>query len=171
MKAICLLLILFTTATAALSRTDEDLELSLTLIRGERSKDSHSTTQKVRISGNQATFDLSFGGRRGPHQKPLQRTITLTKVDLKVIRQRLEEHTWLPEEKGEFLRTGAQTYFSIAIGFGQGIVSSNILLTGTPGHPDIKTDEKYKYVNRLVTEIFRILHEHDRDIEFSTVVG
>ena len=170
MRAICLLAIIFALVPTAMGRTDGKLELSLTLIRGERSKDSHSTTQKVRISGDQAAFDLSFHGRRGPHQKPLQRSVTLTKAELKSIEKLLGQHTWLREEKREFVRFGAMNYFSIGIGVGSGEKARNLLLTGTPGHPEIRSDEKYKYVDQLVTEIFRILHQHDSDIEFSAVV-
>ncbi|MEO6393850.1 MAG: hypothetical protein ABIP75_18500 [Pyrinomonadaceae bacterium] len=171
MKTICLLAILFALFPVALGRPDKKFELSLTLIRGERSKDTHSTTQMVRISGDQATFDLTYHGRRGPNQKPVQRTVTLTKADLKSIEKLLGQHTWFPDESCEFVRAGAMTYFSIGIGVGSGEKASNILLTGTPGHPEIKANKKYQYANLLVTEIFRILHEHDSDIEFSAVVN
>lgn len=167
MKMICLAALIFALVPVALGHPVGKLELSLTLVRGERSKDSHSTTQKVRISGDQAAFDLSYHGRRGPNQKPVQRTVTLTQADLTSIQKILDQHIWTTDEKREFVRAGAMNYFSIGIGVGN---SSNILLTGTPGHPEIKADDKYMYANLLVTEIFRILHEHDSDIEFSTLI-
>jgi hypothetical protein len=171
MRVVFILGLALLLAPAIAAHPDDSVTLTIALIRGERSKDSHSTSHKIDISGAQATYDVDYTGRRGPNQKPVHRAITLTQDDLKDLQKVIAQHRWYPSEHRDFIRAGAMNYFSITVTTVIGGKSYRCDLGGTPNNPVIDGDEKYEYFRSLLTEVFRILHDHDPEIEYVSVVN
>jgi hypothetical protein len=157
--------------TAALARPGDDLHLTITLIRGEHSKDSSETTQKIAINGTAAGYDLTFSGRPNPSNKPEHRTVTLTNDEMKSLKKLVDQHRWESGiEKHEFKGPDTMNYFSITVTKGSGSKENSLVITGMPRHPMVRPDPSFRFADPLIAEVFRILREHDPEINYVSVV-
>jgi hypothetical protein len=58
---------------------------------GEKSRDSHSSTENISINGSAVSYSVKYSGRRGPNQKDEEKTCTLTNEQLEKINKTIKE--------------------------------------------------------------------------------
>lgn len=152
------------------ARAGDDLQLTITLTRGEHSKDSSETVRKVIINGQDAVFEISYSGRPNPANQPVRKSVSLTADEIKGIKKLLDQRRIQGTEKRNFGGPDTVNYFSITITKGSGSKEASLLIMGMPLHPMVRGDAAFRYADQLIVELFRILHEHDPEIVYVSVV-
>lgn len=76
---------LFTASVAA-----QDLNIAISYLHGEKSKDSHSSEESFAISNTSVAYSVKYSGRKGKNQQDMEKTCTFTEQDLKNIRKTIE---------------------------------------------------------------------------------
>lgn len=171
MRALLLLLFLVLTGSAAVAAPAADLRLTITLTRGERSKDSQAVERKITIDGTVATYDVTFSGRPDPANQPQHRTVTLSNDEVKNLKKLVDQYRWQQGiEKREFNGPDTVNYFSLAVIRGSGSKENTLLIMGMPRHPLVRPDKSFIFADKLLVEVFRIMHEHDPEITYVSVV-
>lgn len=65
----------------------QNLEIKIYYLNGEKSKDSHSTTENISISGNSVSYSVKYSGRKGNNQQDNQKECTFTEQSIEDIKK------------------------------------------------------------------------------------
>jgi hypothetical protein len=164
---ITVILLLCAPVLCAAATASDELQLTLTLIKGERSKDSSSTTQTISIKGRELVFDETYHGRRARGGKePLHKVFQLEADELKTLIGIIRQRNLLDSGSKEFPSAEGYTYFDISLWLKVNGKESSIKLSGKTRHPDIKEDKLYQNTEALVKEIFSILQRKDESMRY-----
>jgi len=68
----------------------QDLNIAISYLHGEKSKDSHSTEESYAISNYAVAYSVKYSGRKGKKQQDMEKTCTFSEQDLKNIKQTIE---------------------------------------------------------------------------------
>jgi len=68
----------------------QDLNIAISYLHGEKSKDSHSTEESFAISNSAVAYSVKYSGRKGKNQQDMDKTCTFSEQDLKNIKQTIE---------------------------------------------------------------------------------
>jgi hypothetical protein len=68
----------------------QDLNIAISYLHGEKSKDSHSSEESFAISNSAVAYSIKYSGRKGKNQQDMEKTCTFTEQDLKNIKQTIE---------------------------------------------------------------------------------
>src|SRR5689334_5563675 len=63
------------------------INLSLTVIEGEHSRDSNSTTTTITIKGNHLVYARSYSGYRDKQRQPIHKETVIKNEDMKKLRE------------------------------------------------------------------------------------
>ncbi len=85
-KLIILTLLFFTLVSYS-----QNLDLAISYLAGERSKDSHTTEESFVLSGTNAAYSVKYSGHRGPNQKDDSKTCDLTSKNIEEIKNFITE--------------------------------------------------------------------------------
>ena len=80
------LAIIFSSAASAA----QDLNITISYLYGEKSKDSHSSEESFSISNTSVAYSVKYSGRKGKNQQDMEKTCTFTEQDLKNIIKTIE---------------------------------------------------------------------------------
>lgn len=80
------LIIIFLSASSAA----QDLNIAISYLQGEKSKDSHSTDESFAISNTSVAYSVKYTGKKGKNQQDMEKTCTFTEQDLINIRKTIE---------------------------------------------------------------------------------
>ncbi len=73
-----------------LSASAQDLNIAISYLHGEKSKDSHSSEESFAISNTSVAYSVKYSGRKGKNQVDMEKTCTFTEQDLNNIRKTIE---------------------------------------------------------------------------------
>lgn len=68
----------------------QELNIAISYLSGEKSKDSHSTEENFAISNSAVAYSVKYKGRKSDKQEDKSKVCTFTEQDLKNIRQTIE---------------------------------------------------------------------------------
>lgn len=85
LTSVVLAIIFFSAVSSA-----QDLNIAISYLYGEKSKDSHSTEESFAISNTSVAYSVKYTGRKGKNQNDIEKTCTFTEQDLKNIRKTIE---------------------------------------------------------------------------------
>jgi len=85
LTSIVLAIIFFSAVSAA-----QDLNIAISYLYGEKSKDSHSSEESFAISNTSVAYSVKYSGRKGKNQVDMEKTCTFTEQDLKNITKTIE---------------------------------------------------------------------------------
>jgi len=108
--------------------------LTIHYLYAEKSRDSHSTTETISISGTTANYFLKFTGRKGPEQKDETKDCTLSKEQVSTIRKAIDEKKL----------NVADSLVDNSLPGGSYQVTTAITITFTNGNKNIQTKVKGK---------------------------
>ena len=165
--AVILVLCAVAQSTAAQAAVEPDISLSIT--KGEHSKDSHSTTQSIQLKGGQLVYDETYQGRRAPGSKPLHKVLRLKAAEVKSLLEIIRQRELLTSGNKEFELQEGFNYFDISLQIKADGKDSSITLSGNPRHPDIKTDRLFQNAEALIKEIFRIIQSQDKNLDYRSL--
>jgi hypothetical protein len=159
-------------AIACAALPQNEFSLDVTVITSEHSRDSHSVTTSLSVSGDTLVYEETYHGAHANRQQPVKKEYKLTSED----RDRL---IGLLKDKG-LLTTktisnstepdGPSRDFQLSIAAklaGQeGVISINASRTATK----LKTDPVYQGSIVLIAELYRIINRTDRHVTFSGLI-
>ncbi len=68
----------------------QDLNIAISYLYGEKSKDSHSSEESFAISNTSVAYSIKYSGRKSKDQQDMEKTCTFTQQDLENIRKTIE---------------------------------------------------------------------------------
>ncbi|HMQ79396.1 MAG TPA: hypothetical protein PKE39_16085 [Ignavibacteria bacterium] len=83
--SVVLAIVFFAAVSAA-----QDLNLAISYLYGEKSKDSHSTEESYALSNSSMAYTVKYTGKKGKNQQDMEKTCTFTEQDLKNIAKTIE---------------------------------------------------------------------------------
>lgn len=148
-----------------------DFHLEIRLTRGERSKDSNSSTTVLTISGGKLVY-RTISGRRLSGRAVAPREFTLTAQDQKTIIKLIMDRKLLRTASIERERDvpGIYRYFELSI---NAVVDGNeglINIKASRKATDLKEDELYKDSIALIDQIYEIIHRFDKDLDYEPLI-
>ena len=85
LSSVVLAIIFFSASSAA-----QDLNIAISYLYGEKSKDSHASEESFAISNTSVAYSVKYSGRKGKNQVDMDKTCTFTEQDMKNIRKTIE---------------------------------------------------------------------------------
>ncbi len=167
-KLIILSLIICALAFPCASRASDDLHISVSLVKGESSKDSHSTLTKITIQGSEIVYEKSFrGGRR---REPVNKRYKISDEELRALRQLITEKGLLASDTLELPqeRSGVRRYFTIELSLQVGGKSSAIKISGPRSASEIRQKPIYQKADALLEAIFKLITAQDKDAAYES---
>ncbi len=65
----------------------DDFSVNIYYLNGEKSKDSHSSTEKITINNYDVTYSVKYSGRKSGNQLDAEKTCTFSEQDIKNIKE------------------------------------------------------------------------------------
>ncbi len=98
----------------------QDMTISSSYLIGEKSKDSHSTSEKISINGTSVSYSVKYSGHKGKNDIDMDKSCEFTEQDLKNIRKTIETKSLnvtdsLFQENSKYKSFEVYTNISIAI--------------------------------------------------------
>ena len=149
-----------------------DLELSVTIVIGEHSRDSSSAAVTLTVSSTTLTYEQIYQGARSNQHKPVRKEYRLTKNDLDELSRLLKEKNLLvtatishpPRQKGY------SRYFELSVSPRLNGKESTVSIEAFPGDTDLKTDRLYQGSVSLIQELYKFITRTDPDITAPSLI-
>ncbi len=169
---VCFLVVLACTATAFGGAPQNKLELSVTIVIGEHSRDSNSTATTLTVSSTALTYEQTYQGARSDRHKPVKKEYRLTKHDREELSRLLKEKNLLmtarisnpPRQKGY------SRYFELSVSSRLNGKESTVSIEAFPGDTDLRTDRLYLGSVSLIEELYKIINRTDSDIRAPSLI-
>jgi hypothetical protein len=170
-KFLCLTVLICALPVLSVGKTSGELYLSLSLIRGEHSKDSNSRTTNITIRKNKIVYEETFSGYRSSSRQPVNKEFQISARDIEKLKRIIRANGLLKAGSVDYPKEGrGYTYFSIAIKLKLDGTESWVNLSGPANATKIKNEQPYKNSAALVKEVYRIINKLDQDIDYEEMV-
>jgi len=143
----------------------DDLDVAITIITGEHSRDSSSTTTNLTLSNSTLLYEQSYHGARSGRRAPVKKQYKLTKADkTELIALLNEKDLWVtkkiskpPQEKG------TSFYFELELRANSKGKQSLISIEGSRSDSDLQEDAAYRSVVSVIDVLYRVIRRKDAD--------
>ncbi|HEX8747724.1 MAG TPA: hypothetical protein VF717_11040 [Pyrinomonadaceae bacterium] len=149
-------------------RGPEDFSFSISLTRGERSRDSHSQTTRITLKGQELLYEKSYAGRGGSRSVPVRKSFRLRDEELEQLKKLVRDNELLTSDTlaAAEAESGVSRYFRIALNINLGGRKSSIEVSGPRNATEIKEKRAYQKANALLDAVYKILAERDKEIGY-----
>lgn len=172
-RLVPLIFLTFLLPLLASAQKPDDFSLSISLTRGERSRDSHSQTTHITLKGTELVYEKSYRGARGARSVPVKKSFQLTGEDLERLKK-LVRASELPEvyqsavAEGE---SGVRRYFVLVLNTTLDGKKSSIEVSGPRGAVPVgatpfKEIPAYQKANAVIDAVYKLLVERDKEIGY-----
>jgi hypothetical protein len=150
-----------------------EFSLNVTVVTSEHSRDSHSTTTHLSVSGDTLAYEETYHGAHANRQQPVKKEYKLTNDD----RDRL---IGLLKDKGLLTtktianateQDGPSRDFRLSIAPKLAGQESVISISASRTATKLKTDPLYQGSIALIAELYRIINRTDRHVTFSALIN
>ena len=141
----------------AFSRCTDDVRITVSIIEGEHSRDSNSSSTTITIKDNALVYDRSYAGYGARKRKPTHQEIELTGQEIDQLKQMVFKNSLLVSRSME-LPTGAGRYVIVTMNLQVGKKKSAIKVSGMTSR--IENEKLYKSATALIDEIDKIRDAH-----------
>jgi hypothetical protein len=149
-----------------------EFSLDVTVTTSEHSRDSHSVTTNLRVSGHTLVYEETYHGAHANRRKPVKKEYKLTNDDLDRLIGLLQDKSLLTtktiskssEEKG--LTRDFELSIASKPAGKEGVISINAPRTAI----EVKSDPLYQGSIFLIAELYRIINRTDPDVTFSDLI-
>jgi hypothetical protein len=165
--ALSLLALLLPLATEGLGA--DDFSLSISLTRGERSRDSHSQTTRITLKGRELLYEKSYSGYRGGARSvPVRKSFTLKEEDLELLKKLVRDSDLLTTDALALAEAegGIRRYFQIAMRINLDGKKSSIEVSGSREATEIREKQVFRRASALLDALYRILAGQDKEIAY-----
>jgi hypothetical protein len=170
-KLLAIMLLLCASPLLAWGDNADALSLQVKITRGERSKDSNSSTIVLTLSGQKLIYK-TISGRRLSGRAVAPREFTLTAEDKKKLVKLIKSRNLLVTETIERPQeeSGIYFYFELSI---KAVVDGKeglINIKGSRKANALKDEKLYKDAVALIEELYRIIGRADSDIVYEPLI-
>lgn len=146
----------------------EDFYLSLSLTRGERSRDSHSQTTRITLKGLELLYEKSYRGYRGARSVPVKKSFRIKQEQAEGLKRLVRENDLLTSDAVALAgaESGVRRYFEIALRINLDGKTSSIEISAPRSATEIREKPAYRKADALVDAVYKILSELDKEIGY-----
>jgi hypothetical protein len=175
MKPNCLrvtIAIFFIAVNTAYALPADELSLSITIVTGERSKDSHSITTSLTLSGDKLTYQQSYHGAHSGSMPAVKKEYRLNSSERDELIKLLREKHLLITRTLAALPPNDEpaSYFSLLIRSRLEGKEHLITIKLPRTAPKVKSDPLYQDSVAVITQLFRIINKTDSDISMPELI-
>src|SRR5437868_14790288 len=161
-RLIALILLTFLLPLPAHARKPDDFSLSITLTRGERSRDSHAQTTRITLKGRELVYEKSYSGfRGGARSVPVKKSFRIKDEDLERLKKLVSENGLLTSDALAVAGAegGVRRYFEITLNINQSGKKSSIEISGPRSASEIKEKKVYQKASVLLDAVYKLRSE------------
>ena len=160
-------------ATVLAKAPPEELSVKVTMVTGEHSRDSNSTSTTLTIAGKKLVYQQTYHGYRANRRDPVQKEYELTANDRNMLIGLLRQKNLLVNKAvvGLPQAQGAQTYFSLSVTSKLSGEEYSITIDGARNDAKLKETGLYRDSVFLVEELYKIINRTDRDITMPELIN
>lgn len=157
----------------SLGRKTDDLYISITLKRGERSRDSGSRTTTISLAQDQIIYERSYHGMGASRQKPVRKEFRLGAEEKERLIELIRARILLVEDtvKYPLANSGIVRYFEISVRLKLNGQTGAVSIEGPRNAVKIKDQKLYQNSTALIEEIYRILNLMDKEITYEALIN
>ena len=150
-----------------------DLSLNVTIITSEHSRDSHSSTTTLRVSGNTLVYEETYHGARADRNPPVKKEYELTNDDRNRLIGLLNDKALLTTKtiSRSTGQEGPSRDFKLSIAAKLAGKEGDISISAPRTAVELKTDPLYQGSVALIAELYRIINRTDRHVRFSDLIN
>src|SRR5712671_859237 len=147
------------TARASVPGAD-DFYLEVTIVTGEHSRDSNSTTSALTVSSGSLAYEQTYQGARSSRRQPVKKEYQLTKEDQDLLIGLLHKGNLLvtrtisrpPQQKG------SSRYFELSIRSRLKGKESVVSIDASPHTSELKLDPFYQGSIAVIEQLYKIIN-------------
>lgn len=174
MKKIAVLALLLFCAlqSSVFAAAKDDFTLSVSLVIGERSRDSHAETTRISLAGNTLTYEQTYSGARASSRAPIRREFKLKGSEISRLKRLVKEKNLLGSGSLNFKPAAGQlTYFEMNIRITlKGIIATQEL-SGPRAAVNIKDERVYQKSTALLQELYRLINLREQALSYQEPVS
>jgi hypothetical protein len=150
----------------------DDLEISITLVRGERSRDSGGSKSTISITQGGIIYEQAYFGMAGARRKPVRKEFKLSDEDKRRLIELIGQLGLLVKDSLEYpmATSGIRRYFKISIQLKLNEKTGAINMEGPTSAVEIKEQKLYQNSTALIEEVYRIINKMDEDVSYKPLI-
>jgi hypothetical protein len=171
-KVFILILLLCSFLIPSRGAAKDGFTLSLLLVVGERSRDSHAETTLITLVGETLVYEQTYSGARASSRSPIRKEFKLKGSEIGSLKSLIKEKNLLGSGGLKFKPLAGQfAYFELNIKITlKGIISTQEL-SGPRNTASIKEERVYQKSLALLQELYRLINLRDKEINFQEPVS
>jgi len=152
--------------TRAGLRADDDFHLKVTIVTGEHSRDSNSTTRTLSVAANELLYEESYAGAHSGQRRPIKKRFKLNQQDQSDLVAILKEKHLVVTKTISIppLHIGATRYFELAIVTALQAQEYTVTIEASPAAENLKSDPLYQGSVDLIEQLYKIINRTDKDL-------
>lgn len=160
-------------AIACVTLPQNEFSLNVMVVASEHSRDSHSTTTHLSVSGDTLTYEETYHGAHANQQQPVTKEYKLTSDDRDRLVSLLKDRGLLTTKTiaDATERDGPDRDFKLTIATKLAGRESVISISASRTATKLKADPLYQGSSALIAELYRIINRTDRHVTFSNLIG
>ena len=160
-------------ASPSLARKADDLSISITLTRGERSRDSGGMTTTITLAQDQLIYEKTYHGMARARQKPVHREFKVGDEEKKRLIELVRARKLLVSDSIEYplAESGIRRYFKISVELNLNGKKGAINIEGPTNAARIKEQKLYQNCTALIEEVYAIIHRQDEEISYEELIS
>jgi hypothetical protein len=172
-KLLLVALLICLCASPLYARRTDDLYVSITLTRGERSRDSGGKTIKITLAQDRIVYERTYYGMAGGRQKPVRKEFKLEDEDKRRLIELIRARKLLLTDSINYplADSGIRRYFKIFVQLKLNAKKGEISIEGPTNAVKIKEQKLYQDSNALIEEIYKIIHRLDEEISYEELIS
>jgi hypothetical protein len=159
-------------ACTAFGLETDDLKISITLVRGERSRDSGGSRSTIDIKQGGIVYEQAYFGMAGGRRKPVRKEFKLSDEDKRRLIELINQRALLVKDSLEYplATSGIRRYFIISIELKLNEKTGAINIEGPTNAVQVKEQKLYQNSTALIDEVYRIINKMDEGVAYEPLI-
>ena len=152
---------------------NEELSVKITMVTGEHSRDSNSTSTSLTIEGNKLVYEQTYHGFHANRRGPVQKEYELTATDRNALIGLLRQKGLLVNRSltGTSQEQGARMYFSLSVNSKINGKEHSITIDGARNDERLKETVLYRNSVSVIEQVYRIINRTDPDVSMPELIN
>jgi hypothetical protein len=151
----------------------EELFVKITMVTGEHSRDSNSTSTSLTIEGNKLFYEQTYHGFHANRREAVRKQYELMANDQNVLIGLLREKNLLVNRSltGSSQDQGARNYFSLSVNSKLNGAEHSITIDGARADAKLKETDLYRDSVLLIEHLYKIINRTDPHITMPELIN
>ena len=153
--------------------TTDDLQLNITIVTGEHSRDSNSTSTTLTVDGNKLFYEQTYHGAHSGGREPVRKEYKLTAEDRNVLIGLLRQRNMLVNKNVSepSQAKGSSRYFELEIHAGLDGNEASISIDAARNDVKLKNERLYQDSVYLTEQIYKIINRTDPEMTMPELIS